>query len=85
MQTAFGLQEGEAGVAHERARHFVIQVTTRQAADMEAYATEKAAYREKLIERKRQQMLQAFQSSLYTEYQRLRQRGEIVVNPQYVF
>jgi peptidyl-prolyl cis-trans isomerase D len=85
MQTAFGLQEGEAGVAHERARHFVLQVTARQAADMEAYATEKAAYREKLIERKRQQLLQAFQSSLYTEYQRLRQRGEIVVNPQYVF
>jgi peptidyl-prolyl cis-trans isomerase D len=85
MQTVFGLQEGEAGVAHERARHFVIQATARQAADMEAYTTEKAAYREKLLERKRQQMLQAFQSYLYTEYQRLRQRGEIVVNPQYVF
>jgi peptidyl-prolyl cis-trans isomerase D len=84
-QTAFRLRDGEVGAAHDRTRHFVMRVTARQAADMGAYETEKAAYREKLLDRKRQQTLQAFQMSLQTAYQRLRLRGEIVVNPQYVF
>lgn len=84
-QTAFGLRDGEVGAAHDRTRHFVIQVTARQAADMGAYEAEKTTYREKLLDRKRQQTLQAFQMSLQTAYQRLRRQREIVVNPQYVF
>jgi peptidyl-prolyl cis-trans isomerase D len=84
-ETAFTLQSSEVGVAHEGSRHFVLQVITRQAADMEAYAAEKATYREQFLNRKRQQMFSAFQASLQTQYQQLRQSGEIVVNPQYVF
>jgi peptidyl-prolyl cis-trans isomerase D len=82
---AFGLQDAEVGAAHEGTRHFVIQIVARQAANMEAYEAEKVAYREQLLSRKRQQVLLAFQNFLQTQYQQLRQRGEIVVNPQYVF
>jgi peptidyl-prolyl cis-trans isomerase D len=84
-RVAFRLQAGEAGAAHEGTRHFVIQVTTRQAADMSTYDTDKVAYRERLLRRKRRQALLAFQNSLQAQYQKLRQQGEIVVNPQYVF
>lgn len=82
---AFELQPGEAGVAHDGTRHFVIQVTDRQAADMAAYETEKAAYRERVLRQKQQQLLLAFQDFLRVRYQNLRQQGEIVVNPQYIF
>jgi hypothetical protein len=82
---AFGLQIDEVGAAHDGSRHFVMQVVARQAADMTAYEAEQVAYREQLLNRKRQQVFMAFQSFLQAEYQQLRQRGEIVVNPQYVF
>jgi hypothetical protein len=52
---------------------------------MAAYETDKVSSRQQLLERKRQQTLQAFQQSLGTQYQELRQKGEIVINPQYVF
>ncbi|MGQ4807943.1 Peptidyl-prolyl cis-trans isomerase D [Candidatus Entotheonellaceae bacterium PAL068K] len=84
-QTAFDLPTGEAGAAHESVRHFVIQVTARQAADMQTYETERAAYRQQQLRQKRQQILVAFQNAIQTQYQQLRQAGEIVVNPQYVF
>jgi peptidyl-prolyl cis-trans isomerase D len=84
-QVAFSLQTGAVGAAHEGARQFVIQRTAQHAADMQAYATEQATYREQLLARKRQQQLQAFQSFLQEQYQQLRQQGKIVVNPQYVF
>jgi peptidyl-prolyl cis-trans isomerase D len=84
-QIAFGLQSGEAGAAHEGTRHFVIQVTQRQAADMSKYETEKAPYREQLLRRKRQQTLMAFEDSLQEKYQALLQQGDIVINSQYVF
>ncbi len=84
-ETAFGLQHDEVAAAHEGSRHVVMQLVSRQAADMGAYEAEKATYREQLLSRKRQQVFTAFQTFLQTQYQQLRQRGEIVVNPQYVF
>jgi peptidyl-prolyl cis-trans isomerase D len=84
-RVAFGLQVGDAGAAHDSMRHFVIQVMERQPADMQAYVTGKPEYRQKLLEQKRQQAALAFQQFVHAQYQKLRQQGEIVVNPQYVF
>jgi peptidyl-prolyl cis-trans isomerase D len=84
-QTAFSLQSDEVGAAHESARHFVVQVTARQDADMQAYETEKATYYKQVLDRKQQQILLSFQDFLQAQYQKLRQSGEIVVNPQHVF
>ena len=84
-ETAFRLQPDEVAAAHDGARHFVMQLVSRQAADMGAYEAEKTPYREQLLNRKRQQVFLAFQTFLQTQYKQLRQRGEIVVNPQYVF
>ncbi len=85
IETAFGLQPDEVAAAHDGTQHFVMQLVSRQAADMGAYEAERATYREQLLSRKRQQVFMAFQTFLQTQYQQLRQRGEIVVNPQYVF
>jgi peptidyl-prolyl cis-trans isomerase D len=84
-RAAFGLQVGDVGTAHDGARHFVLQVTERQPADMQAYMADKAAYRQKLIDQKRQQAATGFQQFLHAEYQKLRQQGDIVVNREYVF
>lgn len=84
-RVAFGLRVGEVGAAHDGTRHFVVQVTARQPADMQAYAAEKTAYRTKLLDQKRQQAVAAFQQFLRSQYHKLRQQGEIVVNTQYVF
>ena len=82
---AFGLQIGDAGAAHEGPRHVVLQVTDRQAAEMQDYAAQKQQYRQQLLERKQQHVQVAFDQHLRTQYQQLRQQGKIVVNPQYVF
>jgi hypothetical protein len=82
---AFGLQVEEAGAAHEGQRHVVLQVTARQAAEMQDYAAQKQQYRQQLLERKQQQVQVAFDQHLRAQYQRLRQEGKIVVNSQYVF
>lgn len=84
-RVAFGLPVGGVGVAHDSTRHFVIQVTDHQPADMQAYETDKPEYRQKLLTQKRQQTVSAFQQFVQTQYQTLRRQGEIVVNPQYVF
>src|SRR5262252_5803960 len=84
-RAAFGQQVGEVGTAHDGPRHFVFQVTDRQPADMQAYVADKAEYRQKLLERKRQQAEAGFQQFLHAEYQKLRQQGDIVVNREYVF
>jgi peptidyl-prolyl cis-trans isomerase D len=84
-RVAFGLQVGDVGTAHDGARHFVLQMTERQPADMPAYVADKAEYRQKLIDRKRQQAGAGFQQFLHAEYQKLRQQGDIVVNREYVF
>jgi peptidyl-prolyl cis-trans isomerase D len=82
---AFGLQVGDAGAAHEGSRHVVLQVTDRQAAEMQDYAAQQQQYRQQLLERKQQHVQVAFDQHLRTQYQQLRQQGKIVVNPQYVF
>jgi peptidyl-prolyl cis-trans isomerase D len=84
-KTAFGLAPGDAASVHERGRHVVVQVTQRQAASMEGFEAEQAAVRQRLLAQKRQQARAAFDNSLRTQYLQLRQEGEIVVNPQYVF
>lgn len=84
-RVAFGLQGGDVGTAHDGARHFVLQVTERQPAEMQAYVADKAEYRQKLLDRKRQQAGSSFQQFLHAEYQKLRQQGDIVVNREYVF
>ena len=71
--------------ARDSTRYFVLQVTERQPADMQAYVADKAEYRQKLIDRKRQQAGAGFQQFLHAEYQKLRQQGDIVVNREYVF
>ncbi|MBM3222499.1 MAG: hypothetical protein FJZ47_01660 [Candidatus Tectomicrobia bacterium] len=80
-----GLKTGEVGAAQDGVRQFVLQVTERQPADMQAYTADKADYRQKLLDQKRQQANAGFQQFLRTQYQTMRQQGEIVVNPQYVF
>ena len=84
-RVAFGLQVGAVGTAYDGARHFVLQVTERQPADMQAYVADKAEYRQKLMDQKRQQAGAGFQQFLHAEYQKLRQQGDIVVNREYVF
>jgi peptidyl-prolyl cis-trans isomerase D len=84
-RVAFGLQVGDAGAAHNSTQHFVIQVKERQPADMQAYVTDKPEYRQRLLDQKQQQAASAFQQFVHAQYQKLRQQGEIVVNPQYVF
>ncbi|MGE3538220.1 MAG: SurA N-terminal domain-containing protein [Candidatus Tectimicrobiota bacterium] len=84
-RVAFGLTVGAVGVAHEGTRHFVMQALEKQAADMQAYETEKTDYRTRLLAQKRQQAAMEFQQFLRAEYQRMRQQGEVVVNAQYVF
>ena len=82
---ALGLQVGEVGTVSDGTRHFVLQVTERQPAEMQAYAAEKSDYRKKLLDQKRQQAGLGFQQFLQAEYQKLRQQGDIVINPEYVF
>ena len=84
-RVAFGLQVGEVGTASDGAQHFVLQVTERQPAEMQAYAADKVDYRKKLLDQKRQQAGMGFQQFLHAEYQKLRQQGDIVVNPEYIF
>ncbi|GIX46613.1 MAG: peptidylprolyl isomerase [Candidatus Tectimicrobiota bacterium] len=84
-RVAFGLQPGEVGVAHDGSRTFVIEVVARQPADMAALAQQREAYRTRLLAAARQRLRQAFEAFLQAQYRTLREQGEIVVNPQYVF
>ena len=80
-----GLKAGEVATVAEGARHLVLQMVERQPADMQAYLTDKAEYHKKLRDQKRQQASAGFQQFLHAQYQTLRQQGDIVVNPQFVF
>jgi peptidyl-prolyl cis-trans isomerase D len=84
-KTAFDLAPGDAASVHERDRHVVVQMTRRQAASMDGFEAEQAAVRQRLLAQKRQQTRAAFDNALRAQYLQLRQEGEIVVNPQYVF
>jgi hypothetical protein len=84
-KAAFDLAPGDAAPVHERGRHVVVQVTQRQAASMDGFEAEQTAVRQRLLTQKRQQARTAFDNALRSQYLQLRQEGEIVVNPQYVF
>ena len=84
-QTVFDLQVGDASAVHDGQRHAVVQVTERQDADMTGYEEAKDGIRQQLLTQKRQRARAALDSHLRAQYQQLRQDGEIVVNPQYVF
>jgi hypothetical protein len=82
---AFDLMVGDAGAVHEGSRHTVLQVSERQAATMEGFEAAKAATRQRLLAQKQQRASAAFNEFLQAQYLQLRQEGDIVVNPQYVF
>lgn len=82
---AFDLQPGASAAVHDGARNAVIQVIERKAADMADFEAQKQATRERLLTQKRQQARAAFDNSLRDEFRQLREKGDIVVNPQYVF
>lgn len=82
---AFDLQPGGSAAVHDGARNAVIEVTERKPAEMADFEAQKQATRERLLSQKRQQARVAFDNSLRDEFQQLREEGEIVVNPQYVF
>ena len=82
---AFDLQPGAAAAAHDGARHAVLQVTERQAADMADFESQKQATRDRLLQQKQQQARAAFDADLRDEMQRLRDSGDVAVNPQYIF
>jgi parvulin-like peptidyl-prolyl isomerase len=63
----------------------VIQVTERQPADMANFENQRQTTREQLLRQKQQQARAAFDNALRDEFQQLRESGDIVVNPQYVF
>ncbi len=82
---AFDLQPGETAAVHDGSRHAVIQVTERKPADMTGFEEQKQATQQQLLRQKQQQARTAFDTSLSDEFQQLRESGDIVVNPQYVF
>ncbi len=82
---AFDLQPGASAAVHDRTRHAVIQVTERKPADMANFEAEKQTTRDQLLRQKQQQARAAFDNALRDEFQQLRESGDIVVNPQYVF
>jgi peptidyl-prolyl cis-trans isomerase D len=84
-RTAFDLKVNDASAVQEGGGYVVFQVTERQAATMEGFEAEKAAARERVLTQKQQRTRAAFNEFLQAQYLQLRQEGDIVVNPQYVF
>lgn len=84
-RTAFRLQAEEAETINQGGNTYVLQVIGFQDADMSTFKTDLADYRRQLLERKQNQLVQAFQQSLAAQYQQLLRDGSLVVNPQYVF
>ncbi len=82
---AFDLQPGASAAVHDGPRNAVIQVTERKPAEMADFEAQKQATRERLLTQKRQQARASFDNSLRDEFRQLREKGDIVVNPQYVF
>ena len=84
-RTAFGLQPAGAETINQGSRTYVIQVIGFRAADMSTFKADLAEYRQQLLARKQDQLVQSFQESLAAQYQQLLRDGSLVVNPQYVF
>jgi hypothetical protein len=60
-------------------------VTERKPANMADFEAQRQTTREQLLRQKQQQARAAFDNALRDEFQQLREDGDIVVNPQYVF
>ena len=84
-RTAFRLQPGEAETVNQASRTYVIQVIGFRDADMSTFKADLGEYRQQLLARKQNQLVQAFQEALAAQYQQLLRDGSLVVNPQYVF
>ena len=84
-RTAFRLQPEEAETISQGSRTYVIQVVGFRDADMSTFKADLSDYRQQLVGRKQNQLVQAFQESLAAQYQQLLRDGSLVVNPQYVF
>ena len=83
--TAFRLQPEDAEAINQGNRTYVIQVIGFREADMSTFKADLADYRQQLLARKQNQLVQSFQESLTAQYQQLLRDGSLVVNPQYVF
>jgi hypothetical protein len=84
-RTAFRLQPEDAEAINQGNRTYVIQVIGFRDADMSTFKADLADYRQQLLARKQNQLVQAFQESLAARYEQLLRDGSLVVNPQYVF
>ena len=72
-RTAFGLQPAGAEAINQGSRTYVIQVIGFRAADMSTFKADLAEYRQQLLARKQDQLVQSFQESLAAQYQQLLQ------------
>ena len=84
-RAAFRLQPREAETINQGNRTYVLQVIGFLDADMSTFQDDLAGYREQLLARKQNGLVQAFQESLTARYQQLLRDGSLVVNSQYVF
>ena len=84
-RAAFRLQPEGAETVNQGPLTYVIQVIGIRDADMSSFKADLADYRQQLLARKQNQLVQAFQESLAAQYQQLLRDGSLVVNPQYVF
>ena len=84
-RAAFQLQPNEGEAVGEGDRTYVVQVIEYRDADMITFKADLPDYRRQLLAQKQNQLVQAFQESLATQYQQLLRDGDLVVNSQYVF
>ena len=84
-RAAFRLQPEDAETINQGSRTYVVQVIGFRDADMSTFKADLGEYRQQLLAKKQNQLVQAFQESLAARYQQLLRDGSLVVNPQYVF
>ena len=84
-RAAFRLQPEDAETVNQGPLTYVIQVIGFRDADVSSFKADLADYRQQLLGRKQNQLVQAFQEFLAAQYQQLLRDGSLVVNPQYVF
>ena len=84
-RAAFQLQPNEGEAVGEGDRTYVVQVIEYRDADMSTFKADLPDHRRQLLAQKQNQLVQAFQESLATQYQQLLRDGDLVVNSQYVF
>ena len=84
-RAAFQLQPNEGEAVGQGDRTYVVQVIEYRDADMSTFKADLPDHRRQLLAQKQNQLVQAFQESLATQYQQLLRDGDLVVNSQYVF